>query len=372
MNTAIYISILFLVIAFYLIMGLKVLWAPVDHDFLPIEQTRRRRIQRAVACNMFAWALGVFIYVPIVLTEGYDSSGIFPYQLAFMFNMAIQVPCVFWVMVALLQIRRSLGLWTLGLVVPEMAFIAWFFLAPDPIGTPTPLIAMSVWTVTVLTGMLCKYYADYRRFVNQLKSLYADLTCRDITWTWYAFGILTLQTLIYIVYQFHFSLLFETLFVVFSMATCLVFAHYTLHMRPISVAATITDEPAPTTPDTMAPRTKDQVIDELLRKHCEEAQLYLNPKLSRDFLCAELGINKNQLGRHFASQGSSFYDYINRLRIEHACRLIADHLNDDDIPMALIAERSGFANTVTFRSAFKTYKGCLPSAYARQLVTRAR
>lgn len=366
-SESIYIIVLICLIAYYLVMGLRVLWSPVDANFLPIEQTRQRHIRRAVACYMFMWALGVVIFVPAVMRHGYDGTDAYYFQLGFMLNLCMQVPCLYWVLITLLQLKDAPWSRLAAIAVVNVAIVGWFISSQGSDQHPTPLYVMMGWVVASNVYLLIRYYRAYHLFVRQLKSLYTDLTRRDINWTWYAYGIISVQTLTYILYQFYFSIWLEALYVCFSIVTCSILVHYTLTMRPISIAMPRAEE----VPDTAHPLEESsprfQRIERQLQLVCEDAELFRNPKLTRDMLCLELGVNKNHLASYFASRGSSFYDYINHLRIDYACRLIKESVHDADFSMATISQRSGFANTVTFRTAFKAYKGCLPSDFARNI-----
>lgn len=55
-----------------------------------------------------------------------------------------------------------------------------------------------------------------------------------------------------------------------------------------------------------------------------------------------------------------------------ACRLITSMSDTGDVVMARVAEHSGFSNTVTFRKAFKAFRGCLPLEFVRSLSLSGR
>lgn len=97
---------------------------------------------------------------------------------------------------------------------------------------------------------------------------------------------------------------------------------------------------------------------EALRAQVAEAidtrRLYLNPGLTIVDMAAECGTNRTHLSQFFNNElGLSFRDYINRCRVEHAVRLMADH-NYKIEELALLA---GFGSTTTFYRAFAKEKG---------------
>lgn len=89
---------------------------------------------------------------------------------------------------------------------------------------------------------------------------------------------------------------------------------------------------------------------------------YCEP-LSLDVLQNELHLSKYYISHLFSGKlGVSFNDYINSLRISHACRL----LRREDTPITQIAGEVGFSTLRTFNRAFARYKGMTPSEYRRR------
>nr|WP_298923756.1 AraC family transcriptional regulator [uncultured Allomuricauda sp.] len=91
--------------------------------------------------------------------------------------------------------------------------------------------------------------------------------------------------------------------------------------------------------------------------------LHLNSELKLTDLAEKLNIS-----RHHTSQiinesfGMSFYEYINKLRVMEAQRILQDegsiNMNIDDIAFI-----SGFNNRMSFYTSFKKYSGATPSQY---------
>jgi AraC-like DNA-binding protein len=80
------------------------------------------------------------------------------------------------------------------------------------------------------------------------------------------------------------------------------------------------------------------------------------------------GLSERSLTRHFVQHlGQSVGRYITRVRIGHACRL----LTDTQMPISVLAARSGFANVANFNRQFKALKKLTPAEY-RQQFTGAR
>jgi len=103
-----------------------------------------------------------------------------------------------------------------------------------------------------------------------------------------------------------------------------------------------------------SPNSEASHIGQLLAKHCEDAQLYLQTDLTLSQLSAAVGVNRYYLSQYFASQGTSYYEYIHNLRILHFIaryrELAAAH---KPIVAQQLAQESGYHSYSTFSTAFK-------------------
>lgn len=90
--------------------------------------------------------------------------------------------------------------------------------------------------------------------------------------------------------------------------------------------------------------------------------------LSLDLLEAELHLSKYYISHLFSGKlGIRFNDYINSLRISHACRL----LRRDDMQITEIAEAVGFNTLRTFNRAFSRFRGMSPTEYRKSGMRRS-
>ena len=95
-------------------------------------------------------------------------------------------------------------------------------------------------------------------------------------------------------------------------------------------------------------------IGQLLAKHCEDAQLYLQTDLTLSQLSAAVGVNRYYLSQYFASQGTSYYEYIHDLRIRHfVARYRELAAAQKPIVAQQLAQESGYYSYSTFSTAFK-------------------
>jgi YesN/AraC family two-component response regulator len=79
-------------------------------------------------------------------------------------------------------------------------------------------------------------------------------------------------------------------------------------------------------------------------------------------LASHFNVAENYFSQFFSEQvGEPFSRYLERTRIEHACKL----LKDISLTVDSVAMQSGYNNTNTFRRAFKRITGTTPSDYAK-------
>ena len=94
-------------------------------------------------------------------------------------------------------------------------------------------------------------------------------------------------------------------------------------------------------------------------------QLYLDPELGLERLSDAVRMPPRRLSSLVnARTGMNLNQYLNRFRVEHACRLLRDEARGDKI--LAVAFDSGFRNKSTFNAAFKAAPGTPPMEYRRR------
>ena len=86
-------------------------------------------------------------------------------------------------------------------------------------------------------------------------------------------------------------------------------------------------------------------------------------ELSLSVLERELHVSKYYVSHLFSERMQlSFTDYVNSLRVAHACR----HLKSDELSVTEICAQVGFSTLRTFNRAFQKQMGCSPSEYRKK------
>ena len=108
---------------------------------------------------------------------------------------------------------------------------------------------------------------------------------------------------------------------------------------------------------------KDVTLINNIAEYIEQS--YANPLLNLSQMAQDFGMTENFLYYFFRTRmQKSFAQYLEDKRLEKARALIAENTKE---PLTFLAERCGYANTQTFRRAFKKRYGLTPSEFKRQV-----
>ena len=95
-----------------------------------------------------------------------------------------------------------------------------------------------------------------------------------------------------------------------------------------------------------------------------DEQLYLNPKLTLQDVCSAIGTNRTYLSDYLNKVlKTTFYEYINALRISRACEIIDAMTPENKQSMLEVSEISGFNSISTFNRSFAKIMGQTPGQY---------
>lgn len=288
-------------------------------------------------------------------------------------DMTIWCPVVLHFLLELLQDRRR---WDNRLllvsVLAVMPLTGW--LLTGQAWWKRALYGMYLTELTFFISWYIRGAMSYRCF---LADNYADLEHKEVTWSWIILGSIFLSVISYLLVLSQsdvqvclpFSCGIYLADIVFIGAIVWYIDNQQI-LEPLT-AETVAEELAmkeeADTDDTSNmltnQPTKDDIIviktGALLRKHCEEAQLYLQHDLSLKTVAQVCNTNRTYLGRYFASQGLTYYTYINKLRINHFQSLYREALKGENTPPTLqqLSNDSGFVSYNTFSRAFLACTG---------------
>ncbi len=344
---------------------------------LVTDQCLRRKAGRLI----FIYVLIYLANIPMVLWLADDLQLL---QMASVtVDMTIWCPVVMHFLLELLQDRRHwdnrLLLISVLAVMPLTGWLltgyAWWKWA---------VYGMYLAEVAFFIGWYIRAAIAYRRF---LADNYADLEHKEVTWSWIILSSMFFSFINYMLMLFQSDMqVCVALSYIFHLADILfigIIVWYIDHqqvLEPLTAETgveelpkeqeTETDETAHTLTDQT---TKDDIIviktGALLRKHCEEAQLYLQHDLSLKTVAQVCNTNRTYLGRYFASQGLTYYTYINKLRINHFQSLYREAMKEESTTFTLqqLSKDSGFVSYNTFSRAFLACTGISVRHWSEQV-----
>ena len=122
----------------------------------------------------------------------------------------------------------------------------------------------------------------------------------------------------------------------------------------------------PTQDDTQTEReeVKPDAINTLrqrIEQMMHEERPYLKPDLKISDIAMRLGTNRDYIYQAINVQmGISFADYVNRLRIDHACSLLR---KNPTMPLSEVMVACGYSSNSTFYRCFRKFAGKTPAEY---------
>ena len=109
-----------------------------------------------------------------------------------------------------------------------------------------------------------------------------------------------------------------------------------------------------------------RLIAEKIAVCMQDENLHRNPNLSLRVLAEHIGELPNYVSQALNQElGDSFFDYVNRWRVEEAKQQLAQ----SSLTVLAIAEATGFNSRSSFYNAFKKSTGQTPSAYKKAQAT---
>lgn len=220
-------------------------------------------------------------------------------------------------------------------------------------------------------GVVIVAWIRMKRYLKFLHANYSNIDDIDVSWLRPVFAFVIVGQLAWLVTSLYPRIFNDLVYYLLSIGLWLMVFHYSWNFHPIVMEA----EEAPAdvvadlsgkSPDEVAESVSSKKLfalsEEKLEKLMAEQQLYLNPDLTLAQLAKALGTNRTYMSNWLSDAcGQTFYNYINRLRIEReSLPLMQQH---PEYTIEHIAEKSGFGSVSTFRRAFLKFTGQTPQAY---------
>lgn len=246
------------------------------------------------------------------------------------------------------------ALWSLTLLAPP----GW---------QPAVLLCFGGWFLAETLVLTRRFVISYTALRRQLNENYADSTVMFIRWLNTSAWLVILFGILCGVFAFLSPLCISLLMV----AGCGVFVYiyvaiqnYALNLLPVQLVADNPLRPLPIH-DTNAARyagtepTPQGFVNRLDR--WIEDKGYLDDRLTLNLLAETIGTNRSYLSTHInITYGKNFSEWINGMRVSHACRLMEA---EPTLPIEEVAHKAGFSSASYFSRIFKSAQGVTPTAW---------
>ena len=252
-------------------------------------------------------------------------------------------------LLTMLQDRRR-PLWPIVVVMTPCAVMAVLQTAMPSVDLTTP---NKVYGLVLAVAFIVYMVVAVRQYGRWLRDNYADLEHKEV---WLSLTLLIALMILITSFEYTDNYVMNTIvhLIGFPLAGLLLWRVETLS----DLSSDNSVSPSAQRDNCLSenPSTKGEAthIGQLLAKHCEDTQLYLQTDLTLSHLSAAVGVNRYYLSKYFASQGTSYYEYIHDLRIRHfVARYRELAAAQKPIVAQQLAQESGYHSYSTFSAAFK-------------------
>jgi len=310
------------------------------------------RLRRWTAAFLAVIALGHVWYLPAMVFS--SSEAVERCMLiGGLLDCLLTIPVALVVMLCMLQDKRR-PLWPVwAAVAPLVILMAW--------SVVTRSYALLPWLQSYFLlasiGFMIYMVFEVRQYGRWLRDNYADLEHKEV---WQSLLVLAVIMFLFVYYVTGYgSITYEY---IIQVSGILLIGHL---LWRVETLADLSISQSPSS-ETISDATCEQ-IGALLKKQCEDTQLFLEHDLTLSHLAHALGTNRTYLGMYFSRQGTTYNSYINDLRIDCFVRLVRES-NAAQRPFTAqeLAAQSGYRSYRTFSVAFRERKGQSVTAWMNE------
>lgn len=305
------------------------------------------RLRRWAAALFGVMALAHVWWI-LFYTYSDDTSSVI-YGLLVALDCMVLPPVFVGTLLTMLQDRRR-PLWPIFVVMTPCAVIAVLQTAMPSVDLTTP---NKVYGLFLVMAYIIYMVVAVRQYGRWLRDNYADLEHKEV---WLSLTLLIALMILITSFEYTDNYVMNTIvhLIGFPLAGLLLWRVETLKDLSADSLAPHPDQTDVCLSENPSTKGKATHIGQLLAKHCEDTQLYLQTDLTLQQLSAAVGVNRYYLSQYFASRGTSYYEYIHNLRIRHfIARYRELAAAQKPIVAQQLAQESGYHSYSTFSAAFK-------------------
>ena len=340
------------------------------------------RLRRWTAAFFASMTMSHLWYTPMLFLTSADDM-MQNYLIGGLLDCMTVFPLAIGVLFSMLQDRRR-PLWLIAaMVAPLVVMLAWCVAFHSNALLP----AFYTYLLLLGIGIIIYMVRATRLYGRWLRDNYADLEHKEV---WQSFVILAIILMVFSFYAFSSKgLVYRYLlqlndivlicFLLWRVETLSALSIHTndakedesvIHCSQGGEAETAYPLQQENEEDNIQLQTIVSSIEPLLKRYCEEPQLYLQHDMSSTELAKQIGTNRSYLSKYFASQGITYNVYINNLRIQHFINLYREAVaTHQPITIQQLALQSGFRNYGTFITAFKQRMGMTTTEWIQATIS---
>lgn len=281
------------------------------------------------------------------------------------------------------EIRWMMTIASDVVAIPLYAFILIELCSPTCLTRRTiilhELLFIAPFVLFILTKNVLFYYAEVfeafayglyftiwgiiaiPRYNRELKQRFSYTKNINLNWLRAIFLSFVFILILWIANSIYADYIIEALYMSISLVVW-IFINYYIYKHE-SVLDELSDNQYTDVQDAITSDRKDSYIRKHITDLFENEKIYLNPNLKVSDIAAAIGTNRTYISAYFNKETQcTFYDYVNRYRIEYACKL----LENSDEKILQIAELSGFNSSQAFIRVFIKIKGISPNKYRKE------
>ena len=298
----------------------------------------------ATALSHVFWVCYVYHPTPVV------------YSIVCGLDMLMLFPTIAGILLSMLQDKHRPVWPVLVASIPALVLSAFCLIRGDDV----LYLPLSIYAIALYASIILYMVFAVRNYGRWLRDNYADLENKEV---WLSFIILGFFLLFFIMYSS--TTEGSSILAYLLQIDCIIIV--ALLLWRVETLPELTANVGPEAEQEKLEQEQKQKaskMDTLLKKHCENKQLYLQNDLTLAQLAGAIGTNRTYLSQHFAQQGITYNAYINGLRIRHFVRLYEKAVADGrDFTAQQLASESGFHSYSTFSNTFKQVMGTTVAAW---------
>lgn len=320
------------------------------------------RLRRWAAAFLTGCALS---HVSWLLYVSYGYSSVVAYVIVCGLDLLLLMPTITGILLSMLQDRHR-PVWPfLLMLVPAFVLISVGVIRGDALVFIPLAFYVTLWYALLILFI----YKAVRQYGRWLRDNFADLERKEVS---QSFMILAMFLLFFLIYSIttERSMVVVYLFQAVNVVVLTLLVWRVESLQELSESASPGAEPAGEDEKASAPASPSIPVNigPLLKKHCEDGQLYLHHDLTLAQLASVIGTNRYYLSLYFAQQGLTYNAYINGLRVNHFIRSYHKAASDGrSITAQQLAFESGYHSYSTFSAAFKQYTGKAVTAWMKDV-----